>query len=145
MPSQLFPGWGNPNPGAIDQAFYRPALHAKLLPFGNGVHLAVAFLPQVPEPLVMHLFMPSGGDEARCGLVLVDRPVAVDLCATWLRLGRRPERLRRALSVIEAATIADDGLRIVLGSQLGTQHGAAAADWLRCRAHALAPFRIWAM
>ena len=58
----------------LDRRSERP----KLLPFGNAVHLAVALLPQVPEPLVMHLLVLGSGDEARGGLCLVDRPVAVD-------------------------------------------------------------------
>ena len=125
----------------LDRRSERP----KLLPFGNAVHLAVALLPQIPQPLVMHLLVLGRGDEARGGLCLVDWPVAVDLGATRLRLGTCPQWLRRALGVIEAAAVADDGIGIVLGPQLGMQHGAVVAGLLACSAHALAPFRIWAM
>src|ERR1700732_1479795 len=62
----------------LDRRSERP----KLLPFGNTVHLAVALLPQIPQALVMHLLVLGGGDEARGGLCLVDRPVAVDLGTT---------------------------------------------------------------
>ena len=121
------------------------ASDAQLLPFGNAVHLAVALLPQVPQPLVVHLLVLGRGDEARGGLRLIDRPIAVDLGAARLRLGTRPQRLRRALGVIEAAAVADDGIGIVLGQQLGMQHGAVIVGSAGVRAHALAPFRIWAM
>ena len=79
---------------------------AKFFPFGNAVHLAVALLPQVPEPLVVHLLVLGGGDEARGGFGLIDRPVAVDLRAPRLLLGRRAQRLRGRLGVIEAPAIA---------------------------------------
>ena len=59
---------------------------AQLLPFGDAVHLAVALLPQIPEPLVMHFLVLGRGDEARGGFRLVDGPVAVDLGAARLRL-----------------------------------------------------------
>ena len=65
----------------------RRSERAQLLPFRNAVHLAVALLPQVPEPLVMHLLVLGRGDEARGRLRLVDRPVAADLCASRLLLG----------------------------------------------------------
>ncbi len=47
--------------------------------------------------------------------------------------------------MIEAAAVADDGIGIVLGPQLRMQHGAVVIGPLACSAHALAPFRIWAM
>ncbi len=109
------------------------------------MHLAVALLPQVPEPLVMHLLVLGSGDETRGSLCLVDRSAAVDLGAPRLRFGRRPQRLRCALGVIEAATISHDGIGIVLGPQLGMQHRGAVVGLLACRAHEPAPFRIWAM
>src|SRR5712671_2601465 len=115
----------------------------KLLPFGNAVHFAVALLSQIPEPLVMHLLVLGGGDEARGSLLLVDRSVAADLGTPRLRLGSRPQRLRCSLGMIEAAAVADDGIGIALGQQFGMQHGAV--DSLACRAHALAPFKISAM
>src|SRR5499427_10936604 len=52
---------------------------AQLLPFGNPMHLAVALLPQVPQPLVMHLLVLGRVNEARGRLGLVDRPTAVNL------------------------------------------------------------------
>src|SRR5258708_27373876 len=116
---------------------------AKLLPFGNAVHLPVALLSQIPEPLVMHLLVLGSGDDARGGLLLIDRSVAADLGAPRLRLGSRPQRPRCSLGVIEAAAAADDGIGIGLGPQLGMQHGATGS--LACRAHALAPLRISAM
>jgi hypothetical protein len=125
----------------LDRRSERP----KLLPFWNAVHLAIALLPQVPEPLVVHLLVLGRGDEARSGLCLVDRPVAVDPGATWLRLGACPQWLRRALGVIETAAVADDGIGIVLGQQLGMQHGAVVAGLLACNAHAPVPLRISAM
>ena len=125
----------------LDRRGERP----KLLPFGNAVHLTVALLPQVPEPLVMHLLVLGSGDEARGGLCLVNWPVAVDLGTTRLRLGTCPQRLRRALGMIETAAVADDGIGIVLGPQLRMQHGAVVASVLEGNAHALTPFRISAM
>ncbi|MEH2566064.1 hypothetical protein V1289_005691 [Bradyrhizobium sp. AZCC 2289] len=107
------------------------------------MHLAVALLSQIPEPLVMHLLVLGSGDEARGSLLLVDRSVAADLGAPRLWLGSRPQRLRCSLGVIKAAAAADDGIGIALGPQFGMQHGAV--DSLAYRAHALAPFRIWAM
>ena len=66
---------------------------AQLLPFGNAMHLAVALLPQIPQPLVMHLLVLGRGNEARGGFRLIDRPIAVDLGATRLRLGPRAQWL----------------------------------------------------
>ena len=66
---------------------YRRGKRPKFLPFGNATHFAVALLPQIPEPLVVHLLVLGRGDEARGGFCLVDRPAAVDLCAARLRLG----------------------------------------------------------
>src|SRR5271169_2891453 len=111
---------------------------AQLLPFGNAVHLAVALLPQIPQPLVVHLFVLGRGNEARGRLRLVDRPIAMDFGSARLRLGMRPQRLRGCLGMIEAMAIADNSIGVVLGQQLGMQHR------LR-RVHALAPFRICAM
>src|SRR3981081_4060539 len=65
---------------------------AKLLPFGNAVHLSVALLSQIPEPLVMHLLVLGSGDEARGSLLLIYRSVAADLGAPRLRLRGRPPR-----------------------------------------------------
>jgi hypothetical protein len=59
---------------------------AKLLPLGNAKHLAIALLPQIPQPLVMHLLVLGRGNKARGGFRLVDRPIAVDLGAARLRL-----------------------------------------------------------
>src|ERR1700675_4436974 len=67
----------------LDRRSERP----KLLPFGNAVHLAVALLPEIPEPLVMHLLVLGRGDEARGGLRLVNRPVAMDFGTPRLRFG----------------------------------------------------------
>ena len=134
-------GHVGPEAALLDRRGERP----KLLPFWNAVHLTVALLPQVPEPLVMHLLVLGSGDEARGGLWLVNWPIAVDLGTTRLRLGACPQWLRRALGVIETAAVADDGIGILLGPQLGMQHRAVVAGRLACRAHALAPFRIWAM
>ena len=110
------------------------------------MHLSVALLPQVPEPLVMHFLVLGSGDEARGGLCLVDRSVAMDPGPTRLRLGPRigwrPKRLRRAFRVIEATAVAQDRVGIVLGPRLGMRRPAAIADLLACGAHALAPFRI---
>ena len=52
---------------------------AKLLPFGNAMHFAVALLAQIPEPLVMHFLVFGGGNEARGRFRLVDGAIAVDL------------------------------------------------------------------
>ena len=107
------------------------------------MHLAVTLLSQIPESLVVHLLVLGGGDEARGSLLVVDRPVAADLGTPRLRLGTWLQWLRRALGVIKAAAVADNGIGIALGPQLGMQHGAV--DSLAYRAHALAPFRISAM
>ena len=96
---------------------------AQLLPFGNAVHLAVALLAQIPQPLVVHLLVLGRGDEARRGLGLVDRAVAVDFRAARLRLGLRPQRFRGALGMIETAAIAVDGIGVIVGS------GARDAAW----------------
>src|SRR5947207_12315649 len=111
---------------------------AQFLPFGDAVHLAVALLPQIPEPLVMHLLVLGRSNKARGRLRLVEWPTAVDLSAARLRLGPRLQRLRGRLGVIEAATVADDGVRIERSQELGVQHGGRGA-------HALAPFRICAI
>src|SRR5260370_23182782 len=74
----------------LDRRSERP----KLLPFGNAVHLAVALLSQIPEPLVVHLLVLGGGDEARGSLLLVDRSVAANLGTPRLRLGGGPQRFR---------------------------------------------------
>jgi len=57
---------------------------AQLLPFGNAMHLAVALLPQIPQPLVMHLLVLGRRNETRGGLRLVDRSAAVNLGAARL-------------------------------------------------------------
>src|SRR5258705_7271785 len=121
----------------------RRSERAKLLPFGNAVHLSVALLSQIPEPLVMHLLVLSGSDEARGRLLLVDRSVAADLGTPRLRLKGRPQRLRCSLGVIQAVAVSDDCIGIGRGPHLWMQHGAA--GFLARRAHALAPFRISAM
>jgi len=99
----------------LDRRSERP----KLFPFGNAVHLSVAFLPQIPEPFVMHFLVLGGRDEARGRLCLVDWLVAMDPSPTRLRLGLQigwpTKRFRRALRVIETAAIAEDGFGIVLG------------------------------
>ena len=69
----------------LDRRGERP----ELLPFGNAMHLSVALLPQIPEPLVVHLLVLGRGDEARGGFRVVDRSVAADFSATRLRLGPR--------------------------------------------------------
>src|SRR5262245_15827113 len=86
----------------------------------------------------MHLFVLGCGDEARSRFGLVDRSLAVDFGAARLRLGSRPHRLRGTLGVVEATAVAVDGMRVVASEQLRVQHR-------RRRAHALAPFRIWAI
>src|SRR5258708_10338556 len=59
----------------LDRRSERP----KLLPFWNAVHLAVTLLPQIPEPLVVHLLMLGSGDETLGSLLLGDRSVHADL------------------------------------------------------------------
>src|SRR6516162_2405500 len=105
---------------------------AQLLPFGNPMHLAVALLPQVPQPLVMHLLVLGRRNEARGGFRLVDRPIAMDFGAARLRLGPRAQWLRHRLGVIEPLAIAHDGMHVEGSQQLGIQH-------LRRGAHRLAP------
>src|SRR3981189_1353249 len=63
---------------------------AKLRPCGNAVHLPVALLSQIPEPLVMHLLVLGSGDEARGSLLLIDRSVAADLGPPRLLLPAPP-------------------------------------------------------
>src|ERR1700692_1437742 len=67
----------------LDRRSERP----KFLPFWNAVHLAVALLSQVPEPLVMHLLVLGSGDEARGSLLLVDRSGAGHLGTPRPRVG----------------------------------------------------------
>jgi hypothetical protein len=69
----------------------------------------------------------------------------VDLGAARLLFGPRLEWSGGALGVIEALAITADRIRITVGPQLGMQHGGAALELLNRIAHALAPFRIWAM
>jgi len=64
----------------------------------------------------------------------------MDLGAPRLRLGMRPQRLRRAFGVIEAAAVAEDGHRDRPRPR-PDEHGVV--DSLAYGAHALAPFRIW--
>ena len=118
----------------LDRGSKRP----KLLPLRNAMHFAVALLPQIPEPLVMHLLVLGRGNEAGGRFRLVDRSIAVDLRAARLRLGRGPQRLRASFGMIQAAAVALDRICVVLGQQLGMQHAMRVA-------HALAPFRIWAI
>ena len=59
----------------LDRGSERP----KLLPLGNAMHFAVALLPQIPEPLVMHLLVHGRGNEAGGSFGLVDRSIAVNL------------------------------------------------------------------
>src|ERR1700716_547299 len=68
----------------LDRRSERP----KLLPFRNAVHHAVSLLPQIPKPLVVHLFVPGGSYEAVGCFRLIYPVVAADPCATRLRLGR---------------------------------------------------------
>src|SRR5437773_11854088 len=75
---------------------------AQFLPFGNAVHLAVALLPQIPQPLVMHFLVLWRGNKACGRFRLVDRPIAVDFGTARLRLGTRAQRFRGSLGVIEA-------------------------------------------
>jgi hypothetical protein len=103
----------------------------QLLPFGNAVHLAVTLLPEIPQPLVVHLLVLGRGNETRGDFRLVDRPVAVDFGAARLWLGPRAQRLGGALRVVEATAVPDNGKGVVLSQQLRVQHG-------RRRAHATA-------
>ena len=59
---------------------------AQLLPFGDAMHLPIALLAQIPEPLIVHRFMRRCGNEARRGFGLVHRPIAATLCAARLKL-----------------------------------------------------------
>src|SRR5215472_13781467 len=88
---------------------------AQLLPLGNAVHLAVALLPQVPQPLVMHLLVLGRRNEARGGFRLIDRPVTMDLGTARLRLGPRAQRLRSRLGMIETAAVPHDCFGIERG------------------------------
>jgi hypothetical protein len=78
------------------------------------------------------------GSKTRCGFRLVDRSIAMDFGAARLRFGARTQRLRGGLGVIETAAVPDDCFDIERGQQFGIQHRVAFA-------HALAPFRTWAM
>jgi hypothetical protein len=77
------------------------------------VHLAVALLPKIPKPLVVHLLVLGSGDEARRRLGLVNGAIAVNTRAARLQLGVRPQRLRRTLGVIEAMAVAIDGVTVI--------------------------------
>ena len=52
---------------------------AQILPFGHAVHLAVTLLAQIPQPLVMHLLVLGGGNEAHGRFRLDDGSIAMDL------------------------------------------------------------------
>src|SRR5260370_8093818 len=82
----------------LDRRSERP----KLLPFGNAVHLSVALLSQIPEPLVMHLLVFGSGDETRGSLLLVDRSVAADLGTPRPRPGPHPHPPPSSPPVIHA-------------------------------------------
>jgi hypothetical protein len=84
------------------------------------VHLAVAFLPEVPQPFVVHLLVLGRGNEAGGRFRLVDRPIAVDLGTARLWLGLRAQRLRGALGVIEAVAVSDNGMGVAVSQQLGS-------------------------
>src|SRR5262249_59769946 len=84
----------------------------------------------------MHLLVLGGGDEAGCRFRLVNQPIAMDLGTARLRLGLRPERLRSAFGMIEAAAVAVNRFIVVVSQELRVQHG-------RGGGHALAPFRVW--
>jgi hypothetical protein len=103
------------------------------------VHFAVALLPEIPQPLVVHFLVLGGTDEARGGLGLVDRPIAVNLGATRLFLGLRPQRLRRRLRVIEATARSIDAISVARGVQFGMKDVALVGIG---GGHSLAPFRI---
>ena len=68
------------------------------------MHFAVALLPEIPQPLVMHLLVLGGGDEARGGFRLVDRPIAVDLAPRGCFSGETAAASTR-LGVIEATAV----------------------------------------
>jgi len=106
---------------------------AQLLPFGNGMHLAVALLSQIPKPLVVHLLVLGRGNETRGGFRLVDRPIAVHLGAARLRLRPRTQWLRGRLRVIEVMAVTGDAWHIGI-QQLRMQQG-------RRGVHAVAPRR----
>ena len=113
-------------------SFDRRGKRAQFLPLGNAVHLAVALLAQIPQPLVMHFFVLGRGNEARGSFCLVDRPIAVHLGAARLRLRLRAQRLRSRLGVIETVAVADNGVRVVGSQQLGCSIGGGVLmRWLR--------------
>jgi hypothetical protein len=60
----------------------------------------------------MHFLVFGRCDEAGGGLGLIDRPIPVNLGASWLRLGFRFERLGCSLGVIEPLTVVHDGIRV---------------------------------
>ena len=96
---------------------------AKLFPLGNAMHFAIALLPQIPEPLVMHLLVLGRGDEPGRRLRLVDRSIAMDLGAARLRFGRcRGAASRLRFGMVEAAAVAADRIAVVGRPQLGMQH-----------------------
>src|SRR5690349_21371709 len=105
------------------------------------MHLTVALLPEIPEPLVMHLLVLCRGDETASSLCLVDRPIPTDLCPTRLRLRYWPQRLRSTFSVIEAMAVTDDGIGIVMGQNLRMKHSILVGWCRRFTAHARAPFK----
>src|SRR5258706_6288821 len=117
---------------------------AKLLPFGNAMHLAVALWTEIPQPLVMHSRGLGGVNEARGRLCLIDGPIAMDFRAARLRLWVRSQRLRCSLGMIEAVAVAVNGIAVVSSQKLRVEHGGGGA-LRRIGAHALAPFRIWAI
>src|SRR5258706_11092822 len=96
---------------------------AKLLPFGNAMHLAVALLTEIPQPLVMHLLVLGGINEARGCLRLIDGPIAMDFRAARLRLWLRSQRLRSSLGMIEAVAVAVNGIAVVSSPKLPVGHG----------------------
>jgi hypothetical protein len=118
---------------------------AQLLPFGNGVHLAVAFPAQIPEPFVVHLLVLGRGDETRRRFRLVDRPIAMDPGTARLPLRPGTQRLRGPFGVIEAVPVTVDRIAVHGCTKLRMEHGAAITRAVAVGTHALAPLSIWAI
>jgi hypothetical protein len=91
----------------------------------------------------MYLGVHGCREEALGRFRVVDRPAAADPGAARLRLG--PRRIRRALGMIDALAVTQDGFGVVLGKELGMERLRFALAGLPFGRHVAAPFRIWAM
>src|SRR6186713_875117 len=113
------------------------------------VHLTIAFLAQIPQPLVVHFLVLWRADESASGFVMIDRAIAASFRPTglWFRM-RSTEGTRIGFRMHEPRAIRGTGSSVIRSLQIGVQQRrqSVVRPMFTVRGgHARFPLRIWAM